>query len=120
MKLNPDMARLVRAGTKTETRLLVDPSMAAHLSMAPAKVGDLVEAVEAMPYGKTQPLASLRITGVTIERVDEISDAGIAAEGFASWAGFAAMWDSIYPAHPAISSPLCWAIKFEIAEVANG
>lgn len=115
LKFTSDMARLVRAGSKTEVRLMVDPATSAHLTMAPAVAGEVVEAVEALPYGKTAPIGLLRITSVGIERVDEISDASIAAEGFPTWAQFAAHWDSAYPGHPAMSAPLCWAIAFEVA-----
>lgn len=54
----------------------------------------------------------LRVLGVGVERVGDITEAGARAEGCADVAAFDALWVSLYPALP-FASTWAWVTKFE-------
>ena len=55
----------------------------------------------------------LRVMSVGVERVNAISEDDARAEGCASVAEFAALWDRLYGAGSMASGAWCWVTKFE-------
>ena len=57
---------------------------------------------------------TLRVTDVRVERLQAISEADARAEGVASVAEYAALWDAINGAGSWAANPWVWAIGFEV------
>lgn len=146
IKFHKAAAQSVLKGSKTELRKLIDPqpdtteerlrelkgwidgmTLSAQLnaafqsgfidrSLAPFQPGEIVEAVEALTHGKVAPICKVRIDSVEVSAVEEITDEGIQAEGFRSWAEFSYAWDDEHgqKGFPAVLNPFCWVVKFEV------
>lgn len=98
-----------------------------ELHYAPALYRADMGDVKMFPTGRWRPSIHMprwasRLTlenaGVRVERLQDISDADILAEGFPedppSYAeGFAAKWDEINPKHPWSSNPWVWVVEFK-------
>ncbi len=109
MIFGPELAQLVMAGLKTETRRLVkgDPSEAT--AVCRYKEGRTY----AVRPGRTKPgIGRIRITRVRRERLGDIDHAGARLEGFPTVGRFFDYWRSLYGrVDPGAQ---VWAIRFEL------
>ena len=55
----------------------------------------------------------LDVLDVRVERLQDITDEGARAEGFASRVAFIETWDAIYPSMPFHADPWVWRIEFK-------
>lgn len=55
----------------------------------------------------------LDVLDVRVERLQDITDEGARAEGFASRVAFIETWDAIYPSMPFHANPWVWRIEFK-------
>lgn len=90
MKFNKDLIRPLIEGTKTQTRRLHEQPK--------YSIGEVVKVFIAGDASENElSKVRLRITGIRIEKLKDISAADIKAEGFNSLSEFRTFWERCYP-----------------------
>lgn len=109
--LATEQAQAIRDGRKTVHRL---PVAEAQALGAGGLVGQRLQLVEALPFGKKAAIGIASISSVQDVHLEDMDDSEIAAEGFASWALFSHHWDDRYGRKglPAILNPPCVRLTF--------
>jgi hypothetical protein len=128
-------------GTKTETRRICKPGgwLAASLLGAPQAVyvGRLpherlkwmVGRTYAIQQGRGQKaIGRIRLLEIRQERLQDIDEAGAVAEGCQADVHatalnyYRALWDTLHGSRDErwTANPLCWVLRFELAEATNG
>lgn len=76
--------------------------------------GASVKLFERKAYGQAEPIQSVQLARVRVERLEQITDAEIQQEGYPNWTEYAAGWNQHHAAGgaPWDINPLVWVIEF--------
>lgn len=96
-----------RAGTKVQHRI---PRQVTDAD--PIQPGDIVEFWEVQPHGKRSPVGTSAVVSVTYQRLEDISDHEIHAEGYPNWSVMAFDWGRTYK-----DKQNAWEVNPEIAVI---
>ena len=98
-------------GRKTQTRRIAD--------YRPCLVDDLLWVKSKLFQRKADTTLWLKVTDVRVERLQDITEADVLAEGCIDKEDFIQCWDKIYAKlwHPWDRNPFVWVITFKIERV---